>query len=306
MKWVNAITSIAMVFSCLLFMKCDAENPTNPDPGNDSEKFCLDGKVFEIAYIWDDFNYEYKFDTVGINNLSLKLDTLSTQTDQDGNYQFFDIDSGQYKISITDSFYFPIDTLVKITSDTSINFELSPLTEKYFPLSTGNEWKYDYKYWMRGINCQDIRVLGIITWKIFNSDSLEENKYNYNLKCLFSGSEIVKTSNTESDTFNVADTLFFNMLEDNDRFHFQADNYNQKNKHYLWSLIHELEMFSLYTIINTYYPLYFDDNMTLYHQIDYEFGIKRGVGITYFKKRGVGHTCPIDHYLSLISSFSSD
>ena len=305
MKWENTIILISIALAMLLFINCARENPTQSSPNNTlnnkSKKCSINGRVYEIAYIWDEFYYKYKFDTLGIENLSIKMDTLLTKTDQEGYYQFSNIDSGEYKISITDTFYFPIDTLVQIISDTLMNFRLLPITERYFPLSVGNEWKYDYKCWMRGIHCPDKKISGITTWQIIETDSLE-NKVNYNSLCLFSGNEIIKSSSNKYDTLSVQDTLYFNILKDYDRLYFQVDDYNQKNKLYLWSLMHELYIFSLYTIVKTYYPLYFDDNITLYFQFDYELRIKKGEGITYFKKIGGGHTCPTDQNLSLISS----
>ena len=133
------VLKIFFLFLTIVFISCQQENPSNvtvDEPIPDPEPFILKGSVYDV--------YE-SVDTLFISDLSVRIDSLIEQTDEDGEFSF-ELFPGDYALEIISEDHLVYNDSVTIEDDTNIQVELRPTYFDMLPLELGNQWIYSYFY----------------------------------------------------------------------------------------------------------------------------------------------------------------
>ncbi len=133
------VLKIFLLFLSIVLISCQQENPSNvavDEPIPDPEPFILKGSVYDV--------YE-EVDTLFIPDLSVRIDGIFEQTDEDGEFSF-ELFPGDYALEIISEDHLVYNDSVTIEDDTNIEIELSPTYFDMLPLELGNQWTYSYFY----------------------------------------------------------------------------------------------------------------------------------------------------------------
>lgn len=133
------VLKIFLLFLTIVLISCQQENPSNvtvDEPIPDPEPFILKGSVYDV--------YE-DVDTLFIPDLSVRIDSIFEQTDEDGQFSF-ELFPGDYALEIISEDHLVYNDSVTIEDDTNIEIELSPTYFDMLPLELGNQWTYSYFY----------------------------------------------------------------------------------------------------------------------------------------------------------------
>lgn len=154
------VLKIFLLFLTIVFISCQQENPSNvtvDEPIPDPEPFILKGSVFDV--------YE-GLDTLFIPDISVRIDSLFEQTDEDGEFSF-ELLPGDYALEIISEDHLVYNDSITIKDDTNIEVELGPIYYDMLPLELGNQWTYSYFYDQVTAPI-DVITTGTITYEIIN------------------------------------------------------------------------------------------------------------------------------------------
>lgn len=151
---------IFLLFISIVFISCQQENPSNvtvDEPIPDPKPFILKGAVYDV--------YE-GVDTLFIPDISVRIDNLFEQTDEDGEFSF-ELLPGDYALEIISEDHQVYNDSITIDNDTNIEVELGPTYFDMLPLELGNKWTYSYFYDQVTAPI-DVITTGAITYEIIN------------------------------------------------------------------------------------------------------------------------------------------
>lgn len=117
-------------------------------------------------------------DEGAISGATVKLNSDSTMTDKQGRFFFRNVRKSEFMISVSHPEFYSLT--MRITDRKQNNFSLVRKCYDYFPLKTGNKWKYHY---VRSgyIERDGFDYPGLVEWEVI-SESRTDSGMNYKIK----------------------------------------------------------------------------------------------------------------------------
>lgn len=194
---------LALCIFCLF--QCSSPNSLEPeqklDPEGEIENFIkVSGQIF-----LDSTSVSHQF-IVKLQGDSLYKDT----TDVNGKFNFIINSFGKYRLSISDSICYPIQTELNILNDTTLNIYLEALSTDFIPLKINNWWSYKFEFYHFACFPLDEWEEGLLTWKVLNEET-ENNNLIFTIEENINGIKMVWPPDGDIDTtyINQSDTISF-------------------------------------------------------------------------------------------------
>lgn len=158
-----------MILNIILFASCQKTSDTNFVQPKTNEYFSVD--VIVIMSQQNRWRY--------LENILVSIDSINVSTNKNGAAHFDSLLSGEHILSIIDSNYVRIDSVINLNSNKEIlirmQFPPEPATNynfsDYINLDIGKTWKYKYSFY--GGSCNNVRREGFSDWKVtdFNENN---------------------------------------------------------------------------------------------------------------------------------------
>jgi hypothetical protein len=231
-----------------------------------------------IVYLTPQEKYLHKLegivqDKIGgfpINNCILSYRDNTIVTDSMGYFVMEKIYENEYSIHFKCENYNNLDTVISISSDTTILIELMPFYIDYFPLQKGNKWLYDYSLWYVSSSGRSSES-GIVTMTVINNkDSIHTLNAKFDSDYSYDG----WYPDAPDTSYHIDKTIEFEILE-KDTFLY----INNPQGSFLWMLYDSFSQ----TYLKKYYSSDINDSMIVltsyYLGENLTVTIKRYIGI---------------------------
>lgn len=262
---MKKISYLILIISVILFCLGCQENSSEPVNPKFENKIRVTGQIFSNAPT-------SLLDTVKV--MLIGEITYSDTTDNQGFFEFLIEKQGTFHLIINSESFIQFDSVLVISSDTSVSVNLIPILYDYFPLNIGNSWEFTYT--LRDIcDGDNVYIDGIENWEIIDLEETSNDSIIYSCRRNLDGIKIDARGPDDPDTSVVKITDEFTIVEDEEH-----------------NIIINHPSFNSGILLPRYYTKDFPDEI-LYESTEgfvFIYRYKKQIGLTFWQQTtGSGH-----------------